>query len=165
MLVSLVIIALRISFVKKDGRENFTIFNSLKKNLTNGLCVIEFLNIKANNVSHHTRWNRRFLMKKELRHCLKSNANMQEDGYTVWPASLAGCGKSSLKDIKEMPGELEEKIIYRKMIRGSFTSQIKENTRLRLWQRWRFPEWYAPNIYPFSLMWRILATSCYNGLS
>ena len=55
MLVSLVIIALRISFVKKDGRENFTIFNSLKKNLTNGLCVIEFLNIKANNVSHHTR--------------------------------------------------------------------------------------------------------------
>lgn len=71
-------------------------------------------------------------MKKELRHCLKSIANMQEDGYTVWPASLAGCGKSSLKDIKEMLGELEEKIIYRKMIRGSFTSQIKENTRLRL---------------------------------
>lgn len=48
-------------------------------------------------------------MKKELRHCLKSIANMQEDGYTVWPASLAGCGKSSLKDIKEMLGELEEK--------------------------------------------------------
>ena len=51
-------------------------------------------------------------MKKELRHCLKSIANMQEDGYTVWPASLAGCGKSSLKDIKEMLGELEEKKLF-----------------------------------------------------
>ena len=48
-------------------------------------------------------------MKKELRHCLQTIVNLQKDGYTVWPASLAGYGKMPLKKIKEILKELADK--------------------------------------------------------